>query len=190
MPKPHNLVAKRNADSTERYADVVRVAQRTQRTPGDSVHARCTKIEQNLRRDCAFSCENLHDFEPVTQQISAPNAALTQPIAFPTFLLRSLRSARRPSFACGAHRIRTKFATHSRVFSRTFARFRTPYSRNLGARCSADSVESCTDAMRVAQRTRRMLAEFCERGAPTSKKNCVRITRFLAKTSTNPKTNP
>ena len=187
MPKPRNLVAKRNADSTERYADVVRVAQRTQRTPGDSVHARCAKIEQNLRRVCAFSCENLHDFEPVTQQISAPNAALTQPTAFPTsLLLRSSRSARRPSFACGAHRIRTKFATHSRVFSRTFARFRTPYSRNLGARCSADSAESCTDAMRVAQRTRRMLAEFCERGASKSKKICVRIARFLAKISTIP----
>ena len=127
MPKPRNLVAKRNADSTESYADVVRVAQRTQRTPGEFVNARCTKIEQNLRRVCAFSCENLHDFEPVTQQISAPNAALTLPTAFPTsLLLRSSRSARRPSFACGAHRIRTKFAPHSRVFSRNFARFRTP----------------------------------------------------------------
>ena len=105
MPKPRNLVAKRNADSTESYADVVRVAQRTQRTPGEFVNARCTKIEQNLRRVCAFSCENLHDFEPVTQQISAPNAALTLPTAFPTsLLLRSSRSARRPSFACGGQR--------------------------------------------------------------------------------------
>ena len=40
MLKPRNLVAKRSADSTQSYADVVHVAQRTQRTPGELLRAR------------------------------------------------------------------------------------------------------------------------------------------------------
>ena len=110
----------------------------------------------------------------------------TQPKAFSTsWLLRSSRSARRPRFARGAHKIRTKFTTS--VFSRNFARFkiRTPSSQNVGAKYSADSAESCADVMRVAQRTRPMPAEFCER-APKSNKICVGIARFLAQISTIP----
>ena len=71
------------------------------------------------------------------------------------------------------------------VFSRNFARFRTPSSQNVGAKYSADSAESCADVMRVAQRTRPMPAEFCER-APKSNKICVGIARFLAQISTIP----
>ena len=40
--------------------------------------------------------------------------------------------------------------------------------------------------MRVAQRTRPMPADFCERGAPKSHKICVGIARFLAQISTIP----
>ena len=52
MLKPRNLVAKRSADSTQSYADVVHVAQRTQRTPGELLHAQLVDpgIEHEPRR--------------------------------------------------------------------------------------------------------------------------------------------
>ena len=76
-----------------------------------------------------------------------------------------------------------KFAIHSRDFSRNFARFRTPKSRNLGDKCSANSATNFADIRRVAQRTRCTLAEFCMGGKLKSNKICHAFARFLAKFS-------
>ena len=72
----------------------------------------------------------------------------------------------------------------SRVFSRKFARFRTPQSCNLDAERSSDSAESCADVVHVAQRMRRTPAEVRMRVAPKSNKICSTSAHFLAKICT------
>ena len=120
---------------------------------GRVLRGRCAEIKQNLPHVPAFSETTLakcsqffRAFERRSRAISVPNAALTQPRAALTpCVLRSARGARRPSFAWAVRRNHTKFATRSRVFSRNFARFRTPKSRNLNAKCNADSAASCIE---------------------------------------------
>ena len=132
----------------------------------------CSTFARFLAKICAIS-KRRH------RAISPPNAALTSPrtVATPCMLCNA-RGARQPSSACAVHRTSTKFAASPRVFSRNFARFRTPKSRNLGAKCSADSAARCADVVRVAQRTRCTPAEFCMRGAPKSNKSFHTVRAF------------
>ena len=151
---------------------------------GRVLHGRCAEIKQNLSRIHAFSREILRAFERRSRAISVPNAALTrQQLSLTSGVLRNARGARWPSFSWAVRRTQTKFAMHSRVFSQNFARFRTPKSRNLGNKCSADSATTFADIRRVAQRTRCTLAEFCMGGKLKSNKICHAFARFLAKFS-------
>ena len=148
--------AKCNADSAASCADVVRVAQRiSARRPSFCVRGKpkSNKICETFAR---FLAEFLLAFERRNRAISMPNAAVTRPGAALTSCIlnsarsaRSARSAHRPSFACAVHQNQTKFAKRSRVFARNFARFRTPKSRKVNAKCSADSDASCSDVVRV-----------------------------------------
>ena len=108
---------------------------------------------------------------PKSRNTDKKNAALTRPRAKVTpWVLRNARGARRPSFAWAVRRNETKFAMRSSVFSRNLARFRMPKSRDLDAKCSADSAASFADVVRVAKRTQCTPAEFYTGGAPKSTK--------------------
>ena len=140
---------------------------------GRLLRARCAELTQNLPHVRAFSRESLRAFERQSRAISVPHTALTRPrAALTSCALHSARGARRPSVAWTV-----------RIFSRNFARFRTPksQSQNLGANCRTDWAASCTYIIRVAQRTQCSPAE--SGGAPKSHKFLIRqqFARFLAK---------
>ena len=135
----------------------------------------CDNFARFLAKFCTISNADI-------AQSRVKNSAITLTTTASTLcVFCNAQRACQQTFTCAVHQNRTKFATNSRAFSRNCAQFRTPTSRNLAAKRSADSAKSCADVVRVAQRTRCTPAELYMRGASKSNKICNKFARFLAK---------